>query len=204
MQQNRQFKITQSRLLLVEGQDDSRFFGALLRYLNREDIQVGIYEGKDNLRPFLKGLPAVDGFSQLVSLGLTRDADSNADSTFQSVHDALENAGLPAPNAPLELQPGQPRTAVMIMPPGETSGALEDLCLRAVSGHPAMSCVDAYFECVQRVVGELPQNQEKARVQAFLASQKETVRLIGEAADKGYWQWDSDVYEPVRRFIDQL
>ena len=53
--------IEKSKLLLVEGPDDLSFFDALLRHLNRQDIDVRSYSGKDNLRPFLKGLPAFQG-----------------------------------------------------------------------------------------------------------------------------------------------
>ncbi len=76
--------IEKSKLLLVEGPDDLSFFDALLRHLNRQDIDVRSYGGKDNLRPFLKGLPAFPGFVNVVSLGITRDADDYADRTFGS------------------------------------------------------------------------------------------------------------------------
>ncbi|MBI1924856.1 hypothetical protein HYR99_11485 [Candidatus Poribacteria bacterium] len=196
--------ITKSKLLLVEGPDDLRFFKALLRHLDLQDIEVGIYDGKDNLRPFLKALPAIPEFAIVKSLGIIRDADDKATTTFQSVHDALLNANLPAPDAPLVLQPGQPQVAVMIMPPSANEGMLEHLCLSAARDDPAMPCVDSYFQCIKAQTGNLPPNMAKAKVHAFLASKEKSYLRIGEAAEKGYWYWDNLVYDPVKRFINQL
>ena len=145
--------IEKSKLLLVEGPDDLSFFDALLCHLNRQDIDVRSYSGKDNLRPFLKGLPAFPGFVNVVSLGITRDADDYADRTFGSICDSLSDAGLPVPDAPLVLASGQPQVIVMVIPPGENAGMLEDLCLAAFQDDPAMPCVNQYFDCVENKMG---------------------------------------------------
>ena len=196
--------ITKSKLLLAEGSDDFRFFKALIDYLERQDIEIRTYGGKDNLRPFLKALPAIPGFANVKSLGITRDADSDADRTFQSIHDSLLDADLPAPNASFVSVPGPPQVAVMIMPPGADRGMLEDLCLSAVQDDPAMPCVDQYFECVEKEMGRLPRNMAKARIHAFLASRERPDRRLGEAALGGELPWDSPSFAPVKQFLNRL
>jgi len=196
--------ITKSKLLLVEGPDDHSFFDALLRHLNRQDIEVRSYNGKDNLRPFLKGLPAFPEFVNVMLLGITRDADDYADRTFQSICDSLSNANLPVPDAPLVLASGQPQVTVMIIPPGENKGMLEDLCLSVLQDDPAMPCVNQYFDCVENQMGNLPRNMAKAKVHAFLASRERPDLRLGEAALRGYLPWDSSAFEPVRQFISHL
>lgn len=47
-------EITQPKLLIGEGQEEVRFFNALLKHLGRQDVQVENYSGKDQLRTRLK------------------------------------------------------------------------------------------------------------------------------------------------------
>ncbi|MCZ6680491.1 MAG: hypothetical protein O7E52_24940 [Candidatus Poribacteria bacterium] len=196
--------MTKSKLLLVEGKDEFNFFGALLRHLRRQDVKVGAYDGKDNLRPFLRGLTQLPDFEAVESIGIVRDADDDANAAFQSVCSSLSNANLPVPEAPLALALGQPQVAVMIMPPGANAGMLEDLCLSAFRDDPATPCVDQYFRCIESRLGSLPRHEAKARVHAFLASRERPDLRLGEAALGGYLPWDSPVFESVKTFINQL
>ena len=77
---------------------------------------------------------------------------------------------------------------------------LETLCMRAVAGDCVWPCIDQYFMCVQQTV-VCPDNMDKARLQAFLASRKRPRYLIGHAAKAGYLNLDSDEYLPIRSFL---
>ena len=78
--------ISKPRLLIGEGLDEVRMFGALLKHAGLESqIQILAYDGKGNLGPFLRTLKNLSGFNQLESLGVTRDADADATDASKSV-----------------------------------------------------------------------------------------------------------------------
>lgn len=199
-------EITQNNLLLVEGKEDKIFFDALIIHQNMQNIQIISYEGTSNLRTFLKGvlLKAPEFHNRVKSLGIVRDADTNATSTFQSICDALQNAGLSVPANPLELTSQNPKITVMVIPHGSTSGMLEDLCLKAVISDPATPCMEQYFECLQQLPSSLPNNISKAKVHAFLASRHEPDLRLGEAAKAGYWPWENNAFDHVKFFLQQI
>jgi hypothetical protein len=94
-------KIEQPACWSVEGREEELFFGALIKHLKLQNIQIMPIGGKEKLRKNLKALANSPGFSEVISLGVVRDADANPDSAFQSVRDALQAAGLPTPERPL-------------------------------------------------------------------------------------------------------
>lgn len=195
--------ITEAKLLLVEGNDDERFFSALMRHLNISGVQVRKYGGTGNLRPSLRTIAATPGFEQVKVLGVARDADTNATSAFTSVSDALAAVGLPQPTAPLSLAGSERRVIVAIIPPGSETGALEDLCLQSVIGDSATPCVERYFECIDGT-GASPTPLAKAKVHAFLASRNSPDKRLGEAAEAGYWPWDNSAFDDIKKFMHQL
>jgi hypothetical protein len=197
-------KIEQPSVLVVEGREEELFFGALIKHLKLQNIQIMPIGGKEKLRKNLKALANSPGFSEVISLGVVRDADANPDSAFQSVRDALQAAGLPTPEHPLLPVGENPRVAVLILPEVDKPGMLEDLCLRAIAQDPAMLCVEQYFECLQQAGLSLPDNMSKAKVQAFLASRRKAGLRLGEAAEKGYWPWDAEAFERVKDFLQQI
>jgi len=67
-----------------------------------------------------------------------------------------------------------------------------------------MPCVDRFFHCLTDEGCPQPQNTSKARVQAFLASRERPGLLLGQAAAKGYWPWDSEAFEEVKDFLAQI
>ena len=191
----------------MEGQDDRRFFEALLKHYGIPDFQVLQIAGASNLSRRLDALRSAEEFGTVTALGVVRDANGNRDGAFQSVHDALRAAGFPVPSKPLVLADGQPRVSVMIMPPDEVKAGrmLEDLCLAAVADDPAIQCVDEYFKCLDQQ--GISQNEiviPKARLHAFLASRERPGLRLGEAADKNEIPLKSPVFKPVTDFLRQL
>jgi len=196
--------IEQPNILVVEGIEDKRFFGALIDHMGLQKIQIIPFCGKTNLRNKLRALVKATGFSQVISLGVVRDADSDPDAAFQSIRDALQAAGLPAPDSPLKVVGGKPRVAVLILPGEGSPGMLEDFCLKAVAQDPAISCVEQYFECLRGKNLSLPNNMSKAKIQVFLASRPKAGLRLGEAAEAGYWPWDNEVFQEVKDFVRLL
>lgn len=134
--------IKEAKILVVEGRDEEMFFSALMAHLGLADIQILPIGGKTQLRRNLKALKAAPNFTNVVSLGIVRDADTNATSAFQSVCGALRAANLSVPEQILVATGTSPQVAVMILPNGKDPGMLEDLCLAAAADDSVMPCVE--------------------------------------------------------------
>jgi len=121
-------RIEQPNVLVVEGREEELFFGAFIQHLGLQNIQTMPIGGKEQLRRNLKALVVSPGFSEVIFLGVVRDANADPGAAFQSVHDALQAVNLPAPEYPLVPVGERPRVAVMILPEASAPGMLEDLC----------------------------------------------------------------------------
>jgi len=189
-------------LLLGEGKEEVRFFSALMQYLGILDIQVEEYGGKNNLRNFLR--TPILGFDKIGSLGITRDADDDPNAAFQSVRDALNISNRVSPSVSGEFREGNPRVGIYIFPDGRSPGMLEDICLGAVLSTPEFRCVDEYLKCVRSVVARQPNNLSKARLSIWLASLEEPILRLGEAAERGIWQFGDPSFGGIIAFIRSL
>jgi hypothetical protein len=96
------------------------------------------------------------------------------------------------------------RVSIFVLPDDTSAGMLEDLCLAAVESDGAIECLNDYLACVLLNCNRKPENPAKARVHAWLASQPRADLRLGEAAEAGYWPWDSGAFENLRRFITEL
>ncbi|MGA9771615.1 MAG: DUF3226 domain-containing protein [Blastocatellia bacterium] len=191
------------KLLVGEGDEEVYFFGALLKHLNIADVQIEQCKGKTKLHNYILTLTKRSDFANLVAIAITRDADDDAMAAFQSVVTALDNAGLAKPQTSGSFIDGKPKIGVFILPDCQERGMLEDLCLASAATDIAMPCVDEFFRCVENN-GRKPNNMAKARAHAWLASHVEPDKRLGEAAQKGYWDWDSPVFDPLKHFLHQL
>lgn len=212
----RNFRIEQPRLLLVEGTDDYWFFRQIMERREREGrksegIQVVPYGGKDNFGNFLTStlIPLLNSSDLVESIGVTRDADRNYTRAFQSIGDSLRTAGLPAPSLPLTFEPGMfdgdaIQVVAYVMPDNASPGELETLCLQAVRGSPAIPCVDRFHECLESI-GHVSGDAYKTRLGAFLSAHPGNPNLlIGQAVAAGVIPWDSPAFDGVHQFLDML
>jgi hypothetical protein len=195
--------LTKPKLLVGEGKEEVFFFEALLKQLNIADVQLEQCRGKTKLHDYVATLPKRPGFANLTAVGVTRDADNDANAAFQSVCAALGNAQMAAPQTSGTFTAGHPRVGVFILPDCQQSGMLEDLCLASVAGDLAMPCVDGFMRCVENN-GRRPDNIAKARVHAWLASHVVPDKRLGEAALAGYWDWNNPAFDLIKQFVRQL
>jgi hypothetical protein len=210
-------EIKESKLLIVEGRDEQLLFEAALQeHLGLTDIQVMPIGGKKQLTRSLEILVNDARFPLISSLAILRDADTpfgdapaastattEAIKAFQSICGSLSHVGLPCPAGHSQFVDGPPRVGIFIVPNGVDDGMLETLCLLSVSTSPEFPCVDHYFQCLQGH-GPLPTNLHKARAHAWLASRPKPALRVGEAAQAGYWPWDSDAFTDLWSFIRSL
>jgi len=194
-------KIERPRQLIVEGNDEARFFGALLRHLNVADLQIQNAEGNRNFGAFLKAVADMPDFDRVAWLGVVRDAEADPSAALASILDALSRAGLPRPARLDGPRDAVPQTDILILPDNVSPGMLETLCLRSVEADPALECVEGLFDCLRDRGLPVPRHLEKARLQAFLATRSNPARLLGEASDQGVWPWQSNALSIVRAFV---
>lgn len=197
-------EISSSALMIVEGNEEKMFFEALINYMGLKNIQIMPIGGKEKLRANLKALVSSPRFSTIDSLNIVRDANKNPKGAFQSVCDALKASKLPVPDRPLISEGTKPKVTIMILPKEDLAGMLEDVCLKSVQNDPALFCIEQYFKCLRERGLSPPQNESKAKVQAFLASRKEPGKRLGEAAQAGYWPWDSDAFKEIKDFLKMI
>ena len=200
--------VEKPKMLAVEGRDEVNFFKAFLDKLNLSDIQLEDIAGEQNFSNRLEAFASLSGFSNVVSLGIVRDADNFPSGKFQSICAILTRLQLPVPSNPWQFQTGHPRVIVMIMPDGTSHGMLEDLCLSSVSTEPEMVCVDHYLACLrnQGIISNNPSQSRisKAKIQTFLASKPVTGIPLGVATLKRYWPLNSQTFDSVRTVLQNF
>jgi hypothetical protein len=191
--------ITKPKIVLVEGHDEVQFFSALSDYLGLSvDVEIREVGGTRGFSAAVRSLLRDSMRNKLSSLVVARDADRSPQGAFHSVRNLLGNAGLPSPREPFAMVEGDAsdpvigrlRVGAMILPSGSSPGMLEDLCLMAAQDDPAMQCVDDYFRCLESALDRenMPRNEPKARVRAFLCSHE---------------LWEESHFEFIRNHIEQ-
>ena len=202
--------VEQESLLLVEGNDDARFFRAFLRWLNLTGVQIAVVGDVNQFAPFLANTLIRDPeFPRLRKLALVRDADLDPHAAFRSLQGAISRAGLPFPAEPYRTtETGLLSVSIAILPDGSSRGNLEDLCLRSIQdggeNSAALDCVERYLDCRGVPPGAESGQTSKARLHSYLAVADEPGRRLGEAADAGVWDWNSTALRPLVDFLRRL
>ncbi|HWX19821.1 MAG TPA: DUF3226 domain-containing protein [Candidatus Binatia bacterium] len=189
--------IAETRVLVGEGREEVLFFGALLVHLGIHGIQVEECKGKDGLPLYLRTLKVRTGFAGLMKLGIVRDADDNPTGAASRVDTAVAQAGFPAHIAVTRL----------ILPGAGKPGALENLCLETIAGHPIETCIETFIECAARatrITHSGTTRKAKARVRTWLASHAEPDLRLGHVAEKGWLNWDAPPFAELIQFFRAL
>jgi len=121
-------KIEKEYLIFVEGSDDKAFFEKLLEDI--PDIQVINVEGKDNFKPKLKIISQDDSFEKVKKVLIIRDADESHERTYQSLTGIVKE--IFNETAKDILKGYQGKYGILILPPSEEQGSLEDLLFKSI------------------------------------------------------------------------
>mgnify|MGYP001083214966 CR=1 FL=1 len=195
--------IIKPNVLLVEGEDDKRFFETLCKHIQK-DVQVIRMYGKDNLKGSLEAIVKGSDFRQVVkAMEIIMDAYNDPSGRFCSIRNTLVRLGLPCPSKPFDITGEKPRIGVAVLPDENTPGELEDLCLESVKEEPAFSCVELYFKCLQEKAIQ-PRKLSKAKVYVYLASKERPGLRLGEAAEAQYFQFSHSSFKKISDFINSL
>jgi hypothetical protein len=189
-------KLEKPKLIIGEGNEEVIVFEEIIiNELKIDDIQILSYHGKDNLHKFLKTLPVIPGFSELRSLGITRDADQSFDAASNSINSGIFNNKL---NEESNL-----KIETFILPDNCSSGMLEDLFIQSIPPNE-ISCIDDFFYCINNQVQRFPNNYSKAKIHAWLSTYTKPDKRLGEAAKAGYFNWKHEVFSKLISFIKSL
>ena len=197
-------ELDQPKLLIGEGVEEVLLFSALLAHLGIGDVKVEQCGGKHGLPAYLDALRLRPGFGELSSFGVTRDADADAMAAFNSVRQHLQNRGFVTPASSGNIEAGTPQVGIMILPDGTNPGMLEDLCLTAFDTDAFIPCINGFFECLETISGNAPDQISKARVHVWLAAQNPPDMRLGIAAQKGFIDWTKGSFDQLRRFLEAL
>lgn len=197
-------EITEAKQLLVEGNDQRNFFEAFLEHIGHPGATVQNFGGVDELAGFLRVLVRMPAFRSVESIGIVRDAETDAEGAFQSVQSALNAVRLPVPERPGQQEAGSPRVNVLILPDGKTPGMLETLLNQTFANDPVNTCIDDFFECVGRLPGKKIHIPDKARSRAYLWTREKPHVSIGVAAQARYWDFDHETFGSLRSFLTAL
>jgi hypothetical protein len=203
---NSQDPISERAVLLVDGVNDQRFFGAAASHRGLTSLQIITLQGSASLRAKLRAVINTPGFSNVVKFGIARDADTNPSASFQSACDACRNEGLSVPARPLVAEGGSPGVSIMIIPDINSTGELAHLCLRSISNDQRYSeCVIEFMACLDKYQPQLMGNRKaKAELHAYLAGMDNPGLRFGEAAEVGYFPWTSPALAEIFQFLDTL
>ena len=201
-------KLEADFLLLVEGQDEVNLFRTFLKHcLKDEGQQVQVLEvgGKDQFRKrFALIMSDAQTRPTFRSVGVVRDADDNAQSSFQSVCDSIRNVGYQPPTKHGEFSDAAPSIGVFIVPDGSGTGAIETLCRLSVMSTEIAKCVDEYLDCLTTRQALQSRNPDKTFSHAYLAATREPTARVGEGALMGVWNFQLPAFGELNGFIRSL
>ena len=179
------------------------------------DVQVIDFGCIRELNLFLKNLIQDNGFSQVETLVIARDAETSVNSAITSIQNSLQDIGLelPVPTRPFEWQPNSSIKVAFMLFPGIDgtgqcqTGTLENLCLKTVTTDPLLKCVKDFVQCAQ----ENQQNNDrishpwKSELYAYLAGKDDHAgKRLSQAAKDRVFPWDHSAMEPFKRIIQAM
>lgn len=180
-------------LILVERPDEFQF----LRFLRpRQDVQIHVYEGKDQLQLELATIRGIEGFDKVRQAAIIRDADQDPKAALQSVLQQWSNAFRePMPKVTSDTwysdSDGR-RWGVWIMPEPDVKGDLEELLWQAVIESAHRSCIDDLMACLDQCEPIPFRSKTKARLYAWLSTQHNPLKELHSALKS-----ESNLFNPA-------
>lgn len=199
----------EKKVLMVEGSDDEHVIKSLCGIHGIPPLDIRNLQGKDNL---LSSFPVRIKESDIHSLGVVIDADTDLNSCWDSLRSRLDRAGYPrVPRVPdvrgmvLDSPHGTllPRVGLWLMPNNATAGILEDFLRFLVpSGDPLFHHVEVSVGSIPDGIRRfLPHAEAKAIIHTWLAWQEEPGKPLGQSITARYL--DANVPE-VHLFISWM
>ncbi len=206
-------KIEKPKLLLVEGKDEECFFSALCNLLKIDDIEIIATKGKDRFKSEFDAIVNAPGFEIVKSLGIIQDADDSMVNAIKSIRSSLNKHHMPSPEGHNRFSENELiRVGIFIAPGNQDNGMLESLVLQTVADHPVRIISDSYIEALREKLNnpanespyKFPRNVHKAKLHSFLAGMEHYIPSLGIAAQKGYFDLESEALKEARDFLSGM
>ncbi len=208
-------QIEKTSLILVEGKDECKFFGALFEHMKITGVQIHDAGGNQKFKYEFSLLVKDQGFSKVTKLGFVRDAEQNiAKSAFDSVCKIIKDEDI-FQRVPCNIGKveniekldgtGSLKIGIFIMPNNKDKGMLETLCLQSIEGTHCQKEMDSYMECLKKYYETKPSfNFYKAKTLVYLASKVPIMNSLGLGAENGHFDLNHSAFNDIKRFLDEL
>lgn len=200
-------KILKEKLILAEGADALYFLIWALEAYNIDNIQVLDFGGIAQLSNYLASIRMLDGFDDVTTLVIARDAETNHQTAISSIQRSLTSNGFIAPEQPFVFTESAPKTAMMIFPGYDCDGHLQDgclenLCLNTIND-PVLEVAQNFISRINEEIEPLT-HQHKSLVHSYLSVKNKFVgNKLGEAAKIGAWDWESEFMLPFKNILQE-
>jgi len=207
-------RIEKNHLILCEGPDAVGFLSNYLYSQGVEQystIQVANFGGNLELRKSLELLRNTDGFSELCSLLVIRDAETDAQAASAQIRSALEKYHFAVPETQGEWKEGAPKTCFLLFPAlgrNITDGTLEDLCMSILAENEANNVtgrIDSFLDTLRREgLRDFPR-LHKTRLHTYFSITNDFVtKNVGLAAKAGAFDWSHPNLEPLKNCLSKM
>lgn len=197
-------ELNKSKLVVVEGKEETLFLPRLLKTCNKSDLCADIQflpcDGKDKLDTFLKSITKYTGFNLVRSIGIILDANGQPDgiqSSLDKTKNALSSINFPVPtSAGIPVIANNKKSIIWIMPNNKDNGELEDLCLNSLKKQRLMPCIQKMRDCIKKVSPK-QKISAKSLVYTYLAWLDPPGKRLGEISNSEIGCWDCTAFEPL-------
>lgn len=210
--------IHKKHLILCEGMDEWKF---LVRYLNSpalngnsffsEGVETLNFGGNEDLSAFLTALKLIEGYSDVASLLIIRDAEQDAQNAACQVQRALHTNDLEVPDRQGQWTEGMPKTCFLLFPAlgtQECPGTLEDLCLTILDDTVAetpLKEIDTFVEHLEQNREQPFSHRHKTRLHTYFSVNNRFVSMkLGEAADAGAFNWSHPNLDSLKDCLSKM
>lgn len=213
-------EIIKQYIILCEGKDTEQF---IISYLNSKNlkkdkrfstlIQTFDFGGITQLSDFIGNLRNMDGFENVNSVMIIRDAEKDPDNAAKMIRKALKENQLPVPkggNCWSTLDENEIRTSFTLMPTCNqpyTKGTLEDLCWEILKDEQVVELKNEAKEFVSRIkqtYNSITSHEHKARLHTYFSINERFVTMkVGEAVRAGAFDLENERLGPLKELIEE-
>lgn len=206
--------IIKNNIILCEGADALYFFIWLLGDAAKEnnlfeEFQVFDFGGIAQLRNFISMLKNMDGYENVSSISIVRDAEKNYSAAISSVKSSLLACELPCPQGPIDIAVGENIKIGFALFPSCTrnnqNGTLEDLCLNILDGSRSFIIMRDVKKILRKKRYRLLTRSHKNKMHTYFSLTNKFVAMkIGEAAQANAFKRNAAEIKSLKEFLLSL
>lgn len=211
-------KIRKQHLILCEGRDAEEF---LIAYLNSDalsdipsfsnDFQVMDFGGNENLSNYIELLKNMEGFEQVKTILIIRDAERNATTSMKQIQSNLQKNGIPVPETTYCWQGETLKVGFLLFPTCNSTvqvGTLEDLCLSILKENNNQVIIHeiiAFMKNLENNYNRTFPHEFKTKLHSYFSITDDFVSMkIGEAARAQAFDWNHENLIPIKNFLLEI